>query len=490
MTLPDRASAGAPATPRAATAGAATLLFVLSASVLVLEILAARLLAPIVGLSLETYTAVIGVVLGGIAVGHAAGGWMADRWPWRTVLGPTVLAGGALGMLIVPIVRALGEGLRRPSVGDVLVLAVSAFFLPTAALSMAPPVVTKARLRSLGETGRVVGLLSAASTAGALCGTFATGFALVAAFPTTRIIAVLSGALVLLGVVLTFGLRARPVVAAVLVAAAAAAGGWPSLCDYETRYYCVRIVPAPQSPSARIVRLDTLSHSYVDLEDPARLGFRYQRVLAQALSARHAGSPMSVLHIGGGGLAFPRYVAAEVPGSRNTVMELDEGLADIAFERLDAEPAAIEVVPGDARVSMAAEAARRYDVVVADAFGSLDPPWHLATVEAAREVRRVLVPGGLYALDVVDAGRRAFLGAQIATLGRVFRHVSVVDRPGGSRELPINAVVLASDSPLAAAVDPADGRVLSAAEVAGLASGAPVLTDDYAPVERLVSDRR
>lgn len=463
----------------------------LSGSVLVLEILAARLLAPIVGLSLETYTAIIGVVLAGIAAGHAAGGWLADRWPWRTVLGPTVLAGGALGLLIVPIVRALGEDLRRPSVGDVLVVAMSAFFLPTAALSMSSPVVTKARLRSLGETGRVVGLLSAASTAGALCGTFATGFVLVAAFPTTRIIAVLSAALVLLGAVLTFGLRARPLVAAVLVATAAAAGGWPSRCDYETRYYCVRIEPAPQAPSARIVRLDTLSHSYVDLADPARLGFRYQRVLAQALSGRWpGGSPLSVLHIGGGGFAFPRFVAATRPGSRNTVMELDEGLADIAFRRLDAEPATIEVVPGDARVSLGAEAAGRYDVVVADAFGSLDPPWHLSTVEAAREVRRALVPGGLYALDVVDAGRRAFLGAEIATLGRVFRHVVVVDRPAGARELPINAIVFASDSPITPTVDALDGRVLTEPEVAALARGGPVLTDDYAPVERLVSDRR
>ncbi len=50
-----------------------------SAAVLVLEILAGRLLAPYVGVSLETYTGIIGTVLAGIAVGAWFGGVAADR---------------------------------------------------------------------------------------------------------------------------------------------------------------------------------------------------------------------------------------------------------------------------------------------------------------------------------------------------------------------------------------------------------------------------
>ena len=48
---------------------ASLLVFLSSAAVLVLELLAARLLIPYVGNTIETYTAIIGVVLVGIAVG-------------------------------------------------------------------------------------------------------------------------------------------------------------------------------------------------------------------------------------------------------------------------------------------------------------------------------------------------------------------------------------------------------------------------------------
>ena len=58
---------------------AAALVFFCAACVLVLEILAVRLLAPYVGISLETYTSIIGTVLAGIAAGSWLGGRAADR---------------------------------------------------------------------------------------------------------------------------------------------------------------------------------------------------------------------------------------------------------------------------------------------------------------------------------------------------------------------------------------------------------------------------
>jgi hypothetical protein len=58
---------------------AAGLVFVASGAVLVLELLSVRLLAPYVGLTLETTTSIIGAVPAGIAVGAALGGWTADR---------------------------------------------------------------------------------------------------------------------------------------------------------------------------------------------------------------------------------------------------------------------------------------------------------------------------------------------------------------------------------------------------------------------------
>lgn len=473
---------------------AAGLLFFLSAAVLVMEILGARLLAPVVGLSLETYTAIIGVVLAGISVGHALGGQLADRYGWQQVLAPCVAAGGLLALGIVPTIALLGEGIDEPGVVDAVALALAAFFLPTAALSAASPIVTKAQLQDLDETGRVVGSLSAWSTAGALAGTFLTGFVFVVSFPTSRILYTLGGILAVVAAALWPRKSRRwrgSAIAIVIVLAEVLPSALPGRCQTETPYYCVRIRASRVNPNARVLSLDRLSHSYVDLEDERRLGFRYQRVVASilaALPARQQG--LSVLHIGGGGFAFPRYVTATHPDSYNRVLELDPDLPNIAAKELDFALESTDVSSGDARARLRGEPAARYDLVVSDAFGSLDPPWHLATAEAAWLVRRALSSDGVYAMNIVDAGALKFLGAGVATLRSVFPAVAVVVPPRGSAEEPANSIIVASARPVDLDLDPGDGRVLTTAEVDHLVNDAPVLTDDFAPVERLISRRR
>jgi hypothetical protein len=61
--------------------------FLAAAAVLMLEILAARMLAPYVGVSLNTYTGIIGVVLAGIAAGTWSFGQLVDRYDPRLLLG-------------------------------------------------------------------------------------------------------------------------------------------------------------------------------------------------------------------------------------------------------------------------------------------------------------------------------------------------------------------------------------------------------------------
>ena len=91
------------------------LVFLAAGAVLVLEILGVRLLAPYVGLTLETTTAIIGAALAGIAAGAAAGGRAADRFDGRRLLPLLLAAGGLLCIAAVPLVRAFGEAVRGTS---------------------------------------------------------------------------------------------------------------------------------------------------------------------------------------------------------------------------------------------------------------------------------------------------------------------------------------------------------------------------------------
>jgi spermidine synthase len=148
---------------------------------------------------------------------------------------------------------------------------------------------------------------------------------------------------------------------------------------------------------------------------------------------------------------------------------------------------------GDARTAIADLPDAAYDVVVGDAFGSLAVPWHLTTREMVAEVRRVLRPGGTYALNVIDFPPLGFARSETATLLAAFDHVAVLAPPETvAGDTGGNLVLVASDAPL-------DTKALAArAEVRGepgsvhsdarrFAGNAEVLTDDHAPVDQLLT---
>ncbi|MGI9018609.1 MAG: fused MFS/spermidine synthase [Euzebya sp.] len=484
---------------------ATSLVFYTSAAVLVLEILAGRLLAPYVGVTLETFTGIIGVVLAGIATGTWYGGRMADRVDPRRLLGPVLVIGGALSIAALPLIRLFGAaGLGRGPIA-IVTLALVAFFLPAAVLSAVSPTVVKLQLNSLDHTGAVVGRLSAVGTAGGIFGTFCTGFLLVATLPTPPILYTVGGSLLVIGLALWVRLphdaQSRSIISsAVVLAVATGALGLTAVspCQVESAYFCARVETDPARPSGRLLRLDTLRHSYVDLADPTYLEFTYAQALSDVLQTfAPPGQSLDVLHIGGGGFSLPQYLAATRPGTYSKVLELDPALVELAQRELGLVLSDdLQVRTGDARINLQDEADGRYDLVIGDAFGGQAVPWHLTTREMISDISRVLRPGGLYAINLIDYGDLGFARAEAATLRQVFDHIAVIAPPqrlagrdGG------NFVMIGSDTQLPAqaiqarAISRGDDDVIIA-DPAGLTAfidGARVLRDDFAPVDQLLT---
>ena len=59
-------------------------------------------------------------------------------------------------------------------------------------------------------------------------------------------------------------------------------------------------------------------------------------------------------------------------------------------------------------------------------------PWHLTTTEFLDEVERVLRPGGMYVMNLIDYPPLGFVRAEAATAGGLFEHVAVIS---GTRTL-------------------------------------------------------
>jgi spermidine synthase len=400
--------------------------------------------------------------------------------------------GGVLAVVSPALVYLVGPSLRGTSPITTVALAAVGFFAPAAVLSMVTPLAAKIQLTSLAATGSVVGSLSAVGTSGALFGTFITGFVLIASVPSRPITWFVGGLLVVLAFVVAVPTSRRWVVFGAIALAVSLAGSAAvaGVCDAETAYYCVRIEEDPDRASGRTLILDTSRHSYVDVEDPTYLEFRYARSMAAAIDEILPGAPLDALFVGGGGFTLPQYLQATYGGS-STVLELDPELVTISEESLGLVPGDwLRIELGDARLSIHDEQPGAFDLVVGDAFSSLAVPWHLTTKEFLTQVSDTLHPDGMYIMNVIDRPEARFVHAEMQTLGAVFEHVAVIapDRylsgdSGG------NFVLVGSKTPLDAlavvGVLPSGERVLLDGDALAWSAAAIVLTDEFAPTDQL-----
>jgi MFS family permease len=184
--------------------------FVASFCVMVIELVAGRIISRHLGSSLYTWTAVIGVVLAGLAGGNAIGGRLADRRPPLPTLSLLFLCASASCIIVLIANRMVGEWVFLWSLSWPLRIAIHVtlvFFIPSMILGMISPVAAKMAVERSTQTGRAIGNVSAWGVVGSILGTFATGYYFVAAFGTTAVVWGVAGTLALCGIL--FGLRSR-----------------------------------------------------------------------------------------------------------------------------------------------------------------------------------------------------------------------------------------------------------------------------------------
>jgi spermidine synthase len=243
-------------------------------------------------------------------------------------------------------------------------------------------------------------------------------------------------------------------------------------------------------PDAWELTIDGTPQSHVDLSDPTHLEFEYVRRIGHVLDlAAEPGAALDVVHLGGGALTLPRYVAVTRPGSRQRVVELDGALTDLVRSCLPLpRTARVRVRADDARAGLATFPDASADVVVVDVFAGARTPAHLTSVEFAADVARVLKPGGVTAWNVSDGPPLRFVRAEAATLAAVFAHVALLAEPGTLRGRRFgNTVAVASDAdlPIAGltrrcAGDPMPSRVVAGEDLTAFVGQAQPVLDAVA----------
>ena len=491
--------------------------FVAGFSGMVVEIVAGRILAPHVGVSLYTWTSIIGVVLAGIAFGAYVGSLIADRYSRASALGWILVLAGLAVLSIPPLTQSMGGAYLSDSLmARVILVTIIIFFVPSSLLGMVVPLVVRLALSTLEKAGNVVGKIYAFSTLGAILGTFATGFFLISWMGTANLLfgvtLLLFASPMLLGRLAgkrRLALLLLPLLWLLHHYVLNPVPGPDTLLVKESSYYTIKLTRSSGGDREQLVTLylDQLTHSCSDPVDPLYLQYRYIRSYKEIVDWK-AGErkPSRVLFIGGGGYTFPRFMEARYPRAGIDVVEIDPMVTEVSRKYMGLSPATrIRTFNEDARwFVMNLKGKGIYDFIFEDAFNDLSIPYQLTTREFAKELRRLLRDDGLLLTNVIDRFEKgSFLPSYVRTLEEVFGkgHVYLVTLGSaeGSRGVVVNRVVLASPGgvdlgALARSLDRMDeiDRVSYVMPQHDLQDRLDefrpmVLTDDYAPVDNLTA---
>lgn len=489
------------------------IVFFSNVCVMIIELVAGRLIAPYVGVSLYTWTSVIGVILAGMSVGNYWGGKLADRSASRRLLGGLFIGAGLACLSVIGMVEVISQrGLSvivvgLPLIVRILFLVTAIFFLPSFLLGLISPIVVKLALQDLHQTGGVIGRLYASSAFGSILGTFATGFFLIAWFGTRVILVGIAAALVAVGLWLGRFIadpRLRGAAALMVVGGAffLPRSSWlQGPCLRETNYFCIKVLDQPldDGTPAKTLVLDRLVHGYTVPGEPTLLVYGYEKIAAEVVEARErqGQSLEAVLALGGGAYSFPRYIEAVYPQAAIDVVEIDPGVTAIAYEQFGlARDTAIRPFNQDARQFLEAlPGSRRYDVILCDALNDVSVPYHLTTREFAEVVRRHLTEDGVYMVNLIDGRQRLFVTAMLRTLQAVFADVALASTGDDWETSPRTTfVVIASPSPinrvaLQAGSDHVKQWLIDDRRLEQLLAETPalILTDDFVPVDNLLA---
>ncbi|MDK7742489.1 spermidine synthase [Helcobacillus massiliensis] len=189
--------------------------------------------------------------------------------------------------------------------------------------------------------------------------------------------------------------------------------------------------------------------------DAQVLSFEYMRWIFSAIRALHPQSSaeegrLAIAHLGGGAAALPRALADAYPQSTNSVVEIDGALLDLVRTWFDLPRSPrISLRADDALVALDGWREDRFDLVIRDVFAGGTIPRAFQDLTAATSVRRVLRPGGFYFANSVMRPASSVISDELATLSRVFEHVSLIAEPSAlKKRRTANCILIGSDDEL------------------------------------------
>ncbi len=435
--------------------------FLTGASVMVIELLGTRLIAPFYGASLYVWSSLISVTMIALAIGYFTGGRWADRAK-RSGLS-LIIALAALFTLLIPwatrpvLLATDSLGLR----GGAFVSALALFSPSLICLGMIGPFAIKLATPQLAGVGASSGTVYAVSTLGSVIGTVLLGFFLFPWVGSRQIL--ISLALVLFVLALAVAVFERKnfgktfavlpctllfLIGLCLMPVCIAAGKVPPdsrfnvLSEHESLYGYVRVIDQADR-NLRILTSDASMIGAANISDGANR-LTYQDIVALIPALKPSIKKALLIGQGAGHMAM---ALRDKYGIVVDTVEIDPAVAAAANAYFGFKPNGKAII-GDARYEIR-HLTGPYDLIIHDCFTGGSEPSHLLTVETLQQLKSLLSPQGLLALNFVAFGEgegQESLASVALTVEYVFPHQSLfISEPGESFN---DFIFLAGNQPL------------------------------------------
>ena len=480
--------------------------FISGATVMMLEIVASRILAPHIGTSIIVWTSLIGVILASLSLGYFWGGRVADRIPKYFLLRNLLFAAAVyiffIGLKNSEILDSISRNIEDIRIASV-VSALALFSLPTVFLGMVSPFTVHLKLKNLAKSGRVAGTLYAISTIGSIFGTFWCGFYLLAQIGSRNILILISLLLIVCALFTNIlAEKGRSLWLLILVLALAGVLLFPKysqedpavLADLDTSYSraVIRAWTDEKDGREMIALSKGRFTESVGYKDGVGMPGYYNYY---DLAFHFNPGINKVLMIGGGGYIYPKYFLDKYPDKRMDVVEIDPAMTTLAEKYFGLKPVPqLRIYHQDAR-NYIGRTPEKYGAVLIDAFDSdLTIPFQLTSLEAIERYYGITGAEGMVIINIIgqiqgEPGR--FLRAEYETFKSVFPYVQLYPNRRDELSRLQNVILVASKKELPDTSSP-EARVqelISHLYTGYIEKGEILLTDDFAPVEQMLFRR-
>lgn len=484
--------------------------FLAGFAVMTVELVSARIVAPIIGNSVFTWTSVIGMTLLGLSLGSWLGGRVADKYSGHKYISIAFVVSALLVASIIPMVHIADVVLGFSSSIVLLNILLSGFLflLPAIAMGTIQPMVLKNYATDFSKLASEYGVLSAVWSLGSILGVFLTGFVFISSMGSSATI--FSIAFVLFILSLVFALNEKKlfmyflggfivfVILFTLIGSSRNEPGKSLVYEGESDYYKIRVKDANLSGfgQSRILFLDFDSHSIY----PSIVNEDFYPEMYPVF-ANLKKDIKDIIVIGAGAYTMPEYFAEYYKGAGIDVIEPDPALVDMGHKYFGLSKYNIKTEVGDARYVLP-RTDKKYDVVFGDAYNSfISVPWHLMTKEWNEDVKKKLNDGGVYAVNfigITGGENNGMVNSVVKTFEQTFPNFYVFKFGEGDEAISnivlvgVNGTLPLSDKELVQKLSKGKNPFLAKKVINkdslnfASSTNAVILTDDFAPVEKLM----